>query len=263
MEDVTEYILGLPIITEAMSKLPKESFVLYECVYFDNVYKKETPRFTAQVIRKKDAAECLARYNELSKTGTFSMIPFDSLFLEGEFIGERDYAVRNAKLAALGIKTPELFADWKAQIEYAKTNKWEGLILRKPGESSYVGFTLDGKAKRMGAYKFKFIKEGDFFITEAEKGKSGKHASFYARFHVNQYDENNKLIDRGWVGGGNLSHEDLETITEELDSGKLVFPFVVEVEYQSIHEATGALQFGQILRVRSDKTATECLSEEE
>ena len=262
MEDITEYVIGIPVIADAMYKLPLQSFVLHEAVFYHNTLKKEVPRFVAQIIRVQDETEALSRYADLSKIGKFSMIPFDALFLDGRFIGDMDYIARYCLLEKHGIQPPEIIKDWKGQLDYAKNNNWEGFVLRIPGPKSHVSYTMDGKAHRAGSWKYKFVKEGDFFVDEVLKGKSGKHAKFYAKFHVGQYDDKGFAIDRGYVGCGTLSHEELAQLTKDIDSQKRKLPFVVEIEYQSIHDDTGKLEFGQIQRIREDKTPEECISDD-
>lgn len=261
MEEITPYVENLPVIKDAAKLLPEGSFVLFECVYHSNTHGKEMPRFVAQVIRKKDSTECRRRYDTLSTEGKFQMIPLDALFLNGEFIGECDHTERTDFLSLVGYSVPEIYFDWQKRIEKAKKEHWEGFVVRKVNDSA-IGYSLDGKAKRMGGWKFKFLKEDDFVVDSVEKGKSGKHAGFYAQFHVIQYDPSGNVIDRGFVGAGTLPHDDLKQLTEDIDSGARKLPFVVEIEYQSIHDDSGKLEFGQIQRLRDDKTPAECVCEE-
>jgi ATP-dependent DNA ligase len=259
MEDRSALLI-LPPIKERMDQLPKGTFLLNEFTYYSNTTKKESPRHVAQVVRKDNAAEALSRYEELSKEGTFSCIPFDALFIKGKFIGDRDYLERAKLLKDISIEVPTIYKDWKNHIKFAEKENWEGFVLRVPGEKSYISYTMDGEAHRAGSYKFKFLKTDDFFVTEWLKGKSGKHANFYAKFAVSQFDEKGNSIDRGYVGPGKLTHEELEQLTKDIDSGKIKKNFVVEAEYQDIQDS-GKLQFGIIQRLRPDKVAKECVAE--
>jgi ATP-dependent DNA ligase len=262
MENITEFVKNNPVIRAEMDRLPKGSFLLFEAVFYHNKFKKEMPRFTAQMIRHQDPDGGLGRYKELSKLGTFRLVPFDVLFLKHKFVGNRDYKERYGALIALKYDVPDLYVHWKSLLKDAEKNGWEGFVLRVPGEKSHVSYTMDGKAARAGSWKYKFVKEGDFFIDSCELGKSGKHAGFYAKFHVGQYDDDGNVIDRGFVGCGTLTHEELEQLTKDIDSQKRKLPFVVEIEYQSIHDESGKLEFGQIQRIRDDKTPKECIADE-
>jgi len=262
MEDITAHTKNLPVIKEALAVLPEGSFLINECVFFSDQYKKEMPRFVAQVITKEDAVEALRRYEELSKAGTFRLIPLDALYLDYQFVGDKIHLERIDLLEDLGITVPPIIRDWQKQIDAAQAAGWEGFVVRKPDDSSCINYTMDGKAKRAGGWKFKFLGEGDFVVSEVEKGAAGKHAGFYARFKVHQYDASGSQIDRGWVGAGTLTHEVLAELTGDIDSGAQKLPFVVEIEYQSIHDESGKLEFGQIQRVRHDKTPEECISDD-
>ena len=121
---------------------------------------------------------------------------------------------------------------------------------------------MDGKAHRKGSWKYKFTKTDEFIVDEVLYGKSGKHADFYAKFHVVQYDEDGNIINRGYVGPGTLTHEELKELTLRINNDTLKVPFVVEIEFQSFHDDTGKLEFGQILRLREDKIPEEVIYED-
>jgi ATP-dependent DNA ligase len=265
MEDLTEVCKGLPFIQEQMAELNPGDFVLSEVVFRSTKLSKEVPRFVAQVIRNEDPVEALKRYEALSKEGTFSCRPFDILFHKHEFIGDKKYKDRWDILDSMELKCVVPIMAWHGSdspmIETAKLMKWEGFVLRDP-EKSQISYSMDGKAHRQGSYKFKFTKTGDFVINEALYGISGKHSHFFSKFHIIEYDTKGNIIDRGYVGPGTLSHEQLVELTKDLKSGKRSSPFVVEIEYQSIHDDTGKLQFGVIQRIRDDKAPSECIADE-
>jgi len=265
MEDISPYVSEIPPIKEMMSRIPEGSMVLAEMTYFENVLSKQVPRHVASVIRKEDAAEALAKYTELEARGMFKLYPFDCLFWNNKFVGNTDYTDRYMLLASKRdpnfFDIPELLPHWKEILETAQKDNWEGFILRVPGEKSHVSYTMDGTAHRAGSWKYKFVQEGDFAVDEVLMGKSGKHANFYAKFHVVQFDENGAKVDRGYVGCGTLSHDELALLTMEINNKTRKLPFAVEIEYQSIHDDSGKLEFGQIQRIRDDKTAEECLAE--
>ena len=262
MEDITAHTKDIPVIAAAIAKLPEGSFLIFECVYYSNQYKKEMPRFVAQVITNKDRDEALRRFHSLRELGEFSLIPLDALYIDGIFVGSMIHVARYQLLKRIGFNPPELLQDWLGAASAAKSLNWEGFVVRKPDETSCIGFTMDGKAKRAGGWKYKFLGEGDFVVSEVERGLAGKHAGFYARFKVHQYDPAGAQIDRGWVGAGTLTHDVLAELTADIAKGSLKLPFVVEIEYQSIHDESGKLEFGQIQRLRHDKTPEECISDD-
>ena len=143
-------------------------------------------------------------------------------------------------------------ADKKAKKEAeAKAKKWEGWCIRVPGEESHVGYTLNGKAATMGVWKRVFVKEDDYIVTGAEKGKAGKHTGLYATFNLAQYlPDEETLHDCGNCGPGKLTHDRLKELTEEIDSGELKFPFVIQIEYRSKQEDSLKLSFPQFVEVR-------------
>lgn len=260
MEDLTEVCKSIPFIQEQMKKIPRCSFVMTEVTFTKGGV--EIPRFVARVIRRDDPREAVSAYKELLKDGTFHCRPFDMLFHNNHFIGNLQYPERYSMLEKLKLTNTVELIPWNEAIcEIARTAKWEGFVLRDP-LNSQISFSMDGKAHRQGSYKYKFTQEGDFVVDAVLKGKSGKHSNFYAKFHIIEYDKNGNPIDRGYVGPGTLSHDELSDMTTRIDKKKLKVPFVVEIEYQSIHDETGKLEFGIIQRLREDKLPKDCVYED-
>ncbi len=259
MEDLTEYLQDIPLFQSTLKRLPNNTMIIGECIFIRRSDQKESPRHVAMLVTVKDKVEVNKRHETLGQEGTFEYITFDALFYGGQFLGDKPYTERVKIFQGTSITVPDIIHDWKKKIPYAEKHKWEGFVLRQD-DKSYVGYSMDGTAHRAGSYKFKFLKTDDFFVVEWLKGEAGKHANFYSKFKVCQYDENGQVIDRGYVGPGRLTHEELEQLTKDLDSGKIKKNFVVEVEYQDIQDS-GKLQFGIIQRLRPDKTAEECIAE--
>jgi ATP-dependent DNA ligase len=261
IEDKTYLLEKYPIINDQANKVPKNSLVLAEFAYERNSSHKEVATDVQSLLGVDDPAEAADRYAELSKAGILRCKVFDILFLNGKFIGNMDYLDRYKILQDLGFDVPEIIYDWRAKEAEAQEKLWEGFVLRVPGDKSFIEYTMDGKARRAGSYKYVFTKTDDFVVTEVLKGKAGKHASLFCKFRVIQYDTNGNTIDRAYVGPGTLTHDQLKELTNELETKKRTCPFVVEIEYKTFHEDSGALQFGQILRIRDDKTPRECVYE--
>jgi predicted DNA-binding WGR domain protein len=272
MEDLTETCSGLPFIKEQLAFINAGDFILTEIVFHHTKLDREIPRFVAQVIRNEDPDEASKRYTELSKEGTFSCKPFDILFFKNQFVGDKKYTDRWSILKSMKLNGVVDFLQWfgptSSMVEAARKAGWEGFVLRHP-EKSQISYSMDGKAHRQGSYKFKFTQTGDFVVDEALKGKSGKHSTFFSKFHIIEYGPNTPglptgphVIDRGYVGPGTLDHDQLKQLTKEITTQKRKIPFVVEVEYQSVHDDTGKLEFGIIQRIREDKKPEECVAEE-
>lgn len=262
IEDKTYIAKTIPVLNDILENIPQNTLVMAEFSFERDSVKKEVATDITHILAKKDANLAYGAYHVLESIGKFQCHVFDILFYEGKFVGNLDYRDRYKLIEKIkNSNPPDIIEDWKAYIPTAKKNNWEGFVLRVPGEKSHIEYTMNGKAHRAGSYKYKFIRSDDFFVLEALKGKSGKHANLYCKFRVAQWDKNGDLIDRAYVGPGTLTHDQLADLTKEINSGNRKIPFVVEIEYQDFHTDSGALQFGQILRIRDDKIPSECIFE--
>lgn len=270
MKPLTASLKDVPELKAVMKAMKDGDMLNTEITYFDK-NGKESNRVVGSLVRTKDSEEVMEKHREYSKVGTFRVNVFDLLFEDYEFIGGLDYeTVRHPKLVARkAFYVPEIYPDWKKFFEVingkvqptgvAKKEKWEGFVLRVRGKSA-VTYTLNGKAERKGAYKWKFMKEGDFVVSEVQLGEAGRHASVYAKFKIGQYQDG-ELLDCGWAGPGILTHEELEQYTKEIDSKKLKLPFVVEIEFREFQEDSTKLEHPVIQRIRFDKEPEECIYE--
>ena len=77
---------------------------------------------------------------------------------------------------------------------------------------------------------------------------------------IAQYLKDGTLHEMGKCGPGKLKHDYLKEITNDIDSGEIKFPFVIEIQYQSQQEDSGCLEFSQFLRIRDDKKPEECIT---
>ena len=263
MEDITASLSSLGIFRNMFGLVPKHSLLLCELVYVPDGTGVESPREVAKVVRVKEPAKAARRYKEGNLKGEYSLKPFDALWWEGEFLGGCTHLRRDAIISEYGIETPVIFPSWRAKEAEARAEGWEGFVLRTPDERSNISFSVDGKAHRAGSWKFKFVKETDVVALSATKGKSGRHASVYARFKLAQYTPSGELREYGFCGTGVLSHDYLKKLTSDLDSGRVSWPLVVEVEYSSRQEGSHCFEFPIIQRVRWDKAPEECVYEPE
>jgi ATP-dependent DNA ligase len=254
MKDLTNALKDIPFIKEAHETMSKGQMINCEVTY---IYKngKESTAVLGSLVRTQDPVEALEKYNEYSKQGKFTLWVFDIIFYKNKFVGNLEYLERYKIIQNnLDVNIPEIIYDWHDHLDEYKKKSWEGLVLRLDGESQ-ITYTLNGKADRAGAYKFKFMKEGDFIVTAVDYGK-GKFEDVYAVFSLSQIKDGEQ-IDCGNAGPGTLTYE----YTSEINSGKMPIPFVVEVEFRDWQEDSFKLEHPVIQRVRWDKTPEECIYE--
>ena len=196
---------------------------------------------------------------------------FDVIFWYGEDVTDRTFLERLELTNHFGERKIETFTEKLAN--QAKENDWEGFILRKADDQ--ITYTMNGKPKRKGSYKFKFIETTDCIVTKVSNG-SGKHEVRFARFRLAQYEnspffDEPVLVDCGWAGGGRLGEENMDLVTSELlEKGYKLEKtdlkeedwFVVELEYQRRQERNNkgqlCFEFPIIVRTRNDKPLSEC-----
>lgn len=265
MKELTSTMLQIPEVQRLMNSMETGDMLNTEIRFVNKSTGKESTANVGSLVRTKDPDEVMQKYKELSKVGNFEICVFDILFHKNKFIGntvdylDRYELIKRFNVKSNGIFVPIIILDWKKHVELAKEEGWEGFVLRVPGDS-FVTYTTNGKADRAGCWKWKFMKEGDFVVSEVALGKAGKHAKVYARFKLGQYKDG-ELLDCGWAGPGTLSHEQLAEYTRDINSKKLKLPFVVEVEYRDVQEEGYKLEHPVIQRIRFDKTVNECVYE--
>lgn len=260
MEDITDHMEELPFIQDAFANMDEGSLIVCEVVYQRASDGKELTRPVAKLVRKKDREAVLQRYHEFSVEGDYKLYTFDIMYHEYKFCGDMKYKSRLGYIS-FNLQTPEIIEDWKEKEDEAQEKKWEGFILRNDTIGSEITYSLNGKADRSGAYKYKFLGTDDFIVVGAQKGTSGKHRGLYATFNLQQYLSSGEAWDCGNCGAGKLSHDVLREITEQIDAGEITFPFVIEVEYQEREEDSLKMKFPQFVRIREDKTPEECICE--
>jgi len=268
MKPLTPYLKDLPIIQEAFKAMKSGQMLNCEMTY-EGKDKKESTAILGSLVRTQDHDEAMEKFAEYSKTGKFTLWVFDVIFNKGKFVGDLEYMERYDMIPS-GLTKPEIIFDWMKYVRYengtpkavgvAEKENWEGFVLRTPGKSA-ITYTLNGKADRAGAYKFKFMKEGDFIVTGVEYGK-GKFEEVFAVFNLALYDDSGHLISCGNAGPGTLTFDELTEYTKELLNGKMTLPFVVEIEFRDWQEDSFKLEHPVIQRVRWDKEPKECIYEE-
>ena len=272
IKPITEILSVVNELRLALDQLPDESLIIGELVAFDSNGQEDPKVLKAVTTETTTVAKAKSKYNSLISEGyTFRYNIFDVIFWHGEDVTDRNFLERLEITKSFATREIETFT--KELANKAKKDEWEGFILRQPEDS--ITFTMNGKPKRKGSYKFKFIETTDCIVSRVCPG-SGKHEVRFARFRLNQYEnspffDEPVLVDCGWAGGGRLGEENMDKITSELmEKGYKLEDteleekdwFAVELEYQSRQERNDkgqlCFEFPIIIRTREDKPLKEC-----
>ena len=272
IKPITEILSVVNELRLALDQLPDESLIIGELVAFDSNGQEDPKVLKAVTTETTTVAKAKSKYDSLISEGyTFRYNIFDVIFWHGEDVTDRNFLERLEITKSFATREIETFT--KELANKAKKDEWEGFILRQPEDS--ITFTMNGKPKRKGSYKFKFIETTDCIVSRVCPG-SGKHEVRFARFRLNQYEnspffDEPVLVDCGWAGGGRLGEENMDKITSELmEKGYKLEDseldekdwFAVELEYQSRQERNDkgqlCFEFPIIIRTREDKPLKEC-----
>ena len=272
IKPITEILSIVDELKTNLDKLPDESLVIGELVAFDSNGQEDPKVLKAVTTETTTEAKAKSKYDSLLSEGyTFKYNVFDVIFWYGEDVTDRTFLERLEITKFFGERKIETFT--KEMAEKGKQADWEGFILRQAEDS--ITFTMNGKPKRKGSYKFKFIETTDCIVARVCPG-SGKHEVRFARFRLYQYEnspffEEPVLVDCGWAGGGRLGEENMDILTSELlEKGYTLEDtelnekdwFAVELEYQSRQERNDkgqlCFEFPIIIRTREDKPLKEC-----
>lgn len=259
IKEITENLRQFSIFNNILSKMSYDSMICVELVY--ETKGREVPKYLRGLIHSESKKEDVRKhYEEITKNGSLKVFVFDILFWKGKFLGDRKFKWRRVFIKKKGFNVPKMFLNLKKEdVEKAKKKGWEGFIIRRP--NSKFGYTMDGKAYRSGAWKYKFELEDDFIVTAAEYGQ-GKHSDYFARFRLAQY-KNGDMIDCGWCGPGEMTEEELKDLYEERsdkEGNYIVKPFmVIEVRFRARQYDSSKLEFPVFVRIRDDKRPSECV----
>ena len=272
IKPITEILGVVNEIKNALDKLPEESLIIGELIAFNKDGNEDSKVLKAVTTETTTVAKAKSKYDSLLREGySFTYNVFDIIFWHGEDVTDRTFLERLELTNHFGKREIKTFKE--EMVEEAKEKGWEGFILRKPEDN--ITFTMNGKPKRKGSYKFKFIETTDCIVTKVSNG-SGKHEKRFARFRLAQYEKSPffdepVLVDCGWAGGGRLGEDNMDSLTSELiEKGYKLEKtdltekdwFVVELEYQSRQERNNkgqlCFEFPIIIRTRNDKPLKEC-----
>ena len=272
IKPITEILSVVDEIKNALDKVPDESLIIGELVAFDENGQEDPKVLKAVTTETTTEEKAKSKYDDLISDGyVFKYNVFDVVFWYGEDVTDRTFLERLEITKFFGEREICTFSEEIASK--AKLNSWEGFILRKAEDC--ITYTMNGKPKRKGSYKFKFIETTDSIVTRVCPG-SGKHEVRFARFRLHQYEnspffDEPVLVDCGWAGGGRLGEENMDNLTSELIQKGYKLEdtelnegdwFAVELEYQSRQERNDkgqlCFEFPIIIRTREDKPLNEC-----
>ena len=279
MKPITDIVSVVPDMVYCLERVPPKSLIIGELVALRSDGIEDAKSLKGVTTATTTVEKAQTKYDHFNAEGyVFDYYVFDVIFWKGEDMTSKPFTERLAVTTGFvgddgvgeGRKIETLTREMH---EEAQKKGWEGFILRRPDDT--ITYTMNGKPKRKGAYKFKFIWTSDCIVTEVSPG-AGKYNQWFARFRLAQY-ENGTMVDCGWAGPGRLGEKGLGEITDELlgmgyslgsegsrDSVVLNEKdwFAVELEYQSrqARNAKGQLcfEFPIIIRTREDKPLGEC-----
>lgn len=170
--------------------------------------------------------------------------------LLGEWFDKRGVATALTRMTPLQSSVAEL----RAQVV---RENWEGLVLYD--KSASTAYRLDGKGEDPprpdGSWKWKPIFEDDFIVRKFEFG-TGKNADRAGKLFLSQIDPVTGIE----VACGETA--DLGTREEKLALARMVYPFVVQVQFEA-RTPKGACRISHLIRVRDDKGIAGCVLPEE
>lgn len=143
--------------------------------------------------------------------------------------------------------------DAETALEIIRKEGWEGCVIWDIEHESMPIKWGGAPSRKCGAWKLKNFKEADVLIVGWESGK-GKLNNGVATLTYGAYDSNGNIVILG-RGGSGLDGEKRQEIREA------TLPIVAEVKYEEITKG-GKFRLPVILRLRFDKSPSECLVED-
>lgn len=261
IDDITLQLFQFKEINDIFCKMLPGSMLLIELTYW-NGNKKEAPEKLRGLINKRRTAEDVrTHYVEIMKNGLLVPVIFDVMFWNGAFYGDNDFVDRRVLLESIYKDlVPTQLPFTQDAIDYGKEFGWEGFVLRKA--DGKIAYTMNGKAKRTGSWKWKYNCVDDFIVVSAEYGK-GKHDKYFAKFRLAQYDRDGNLVDCGYCGPGKLIVAELEELHRNRKTSEGIYnvdPYmVIEVLFRARASGGIKLEFPVFQRIRDDKKPEECI----
>jgi len=240
-----------PEIADAIAPYAREHLV-GELVYWtpDGTMRLQT---VGSVATTKDDREAHAKLRALP--GRFELVLFDAIALGGYEIArlptyERYEALLDAvkQSGPLRISQIHPFRDYREVFRAGVEMGGDGVVVKNL-HAPYAWRPLGESAPRpVGVwYKLKPSLTDDFVVFDSSRGPKGKLLA-----HIGQYHEG-QLVDLGTVN--NFSGDVEREVLDRLARG----PFVMEIEFTSRFQDTGALQHGRFYAFRDDKALHEAI----
>lgn len=270
LEDVTlkmYAVFGKEEVQNSFSNLPNGTIAGFEFTYTHKKGEREDVKEAGKVL--KASPETLTKkhvpmWEKAKKNGDVGFIWYfiNFIYFDGLYKGDADFQLNHdcARNLLSSLKNDKIQFGFDEPtgniiglIAKSRHQGLEGIIIRHKTDSK-VNVSFGGKPKRGGGWKYKFTLEEDCFITEYLKGKSGRHASVYAKFKLAQYDKDGKIIDRGYCGPGKLTQTELEVLEPNINQ-------VVEIEHRGIQRDSDCFVHPVLQRLRHDKKHKECIYE--
>lgn len=260
IDDITENLEGLREFKNVIKKMEYKSMLLVELIYVTNDGKEAPEHLRALINKRRSKEAVLERYQEISKNGNIRVIVFDVMFWAGQPMCDEPFSKRRGLLNSLMSFPVPIAVKFDQTIIDLEKGKWEGFVLRKP--DGKLTYTMNGKAKRFGSWKWKYEITDDFIVVGAEYGK-GKHDGYFARFKLAQIGKAGEMMDCGYCGPGNLKINELQDLwidRKATDGTYRVMPFmVIEVLFRARASGGVKLEFPVFKRIRDDKKPEECI----
>ena len=271
--DITNIIIQADEIKEILSIVPENSLLIGELVAFEKDGSENNRRLRGIMTETTTPDKSKIRYKEMKSDGvTFEFKVFDILFLNGEDVCAKPFMER-CKITEKYFGKRDIHIFTEEMEATARTNKWEGYILRPINGKTDFEYNMKGKPDRRFAYKYKFDKEDDFFVTSVNIG-SGNDKVRFAKFNLAQY-YNGEVLDCGNSGLGRLSKETADELTAELlakgytlsenelkEKDYFVFEVYFDKRQGFNNKGQNCLLFPRPVRIRFDKTVQECVFED-
>jgi ATP-dependent DNA ligase len=209
---------------------------------------------------------------------------FDILFHNGKSLHDKTYDERSKLWKDITWKNdliqPVTFHDVTIDnwMEVATKNKWEGFVIVDgnciPGEKLY---SFDGKPDRPnGHHKLKVTQTTECVVYAVSEG-NGKRLGSVGAIFIKQIDPDTGLFFNCGKCGSGFNDETTEEMNKlckekgipflkkdpealKIDLQDSSHDIVVEMEYGERQEETNKFKFPVFLRIRSDKTASECIA---
>jgi len=270
---ITDIARSVEDLDYKLSLVPSGTLVLGELIAYEKDGTENTKYLKGVTHYKTTPQKARARYNELKEAGIrFVFHPYEVYFFQGEDVTTKPFWERDELIEGMFGVDRDIKLFTEDMVQTALDKGWEGYILRQ--QDSTIKYTMNGKPKRAGGYKFKFIFETDCFITGVKPG-TGKNQQRLAKLTLAQYDGSGNIVQAKGSGTGKFTDEEVDEFTQKILSMGYEFGEInlnpsdwipVEIQYQSRQPKNSKGEFGfefpQPIRLREDKTPEECLFEE-